>query len=187
MAITATVNDREVRIALGEAASRTKPASVLRIAGEVMRRSVKDTFEDEGFPRGSWRKVRGSTVASQFTRGGRRQTTTPKQGRESAAFQRFSAGKKILTDSGRLQNSISYRASGRSLVIGTNLIYARIHQEGGVIKAKRARALMIPLGNGRVIFRKRVVIPARPYLLIKPQDPTDIGEAITDSITEPLT
>ena len=178
MALKATVNDREVRLSLGEAGKRLRLPAVHAIAGEVMRGSIKETFEQEGFPRNSWKKVSGSTVAAQFTRGGRR-TSTPKRGRESAAFGKFRAGKKILTDSGRLQNSITYKSRGRSLVIGTNLIYARIHQKGGVIKAKPGKALRIPLGDGRVIFRKQVTIPARPFLLIKPKDPAAIGEALS--------
>ena len=185
MAVAVKVNDGEVRTSLGKAGKRASLPAVHAVAGEVMRGSIKDTFRDKGFPANSWRRLRSPTIAAQFTRGGRR-TTTPQRGRESAAFGRFRAGKKTLTDSGRLQNSITYKRSGRSLVIGTNLIYARIQQLGGVIKAKPGKVLRIPLGDGRVIFRKQVSIPARPFLLIKPKDPDAIGEALSASITEPL-
>lgn len=47
-----------------------------------------------------------------------------------------------------------------------DIAYARIHELGGVIKPKRAKALAIPNPNepGGVILVKSVTIPARPYL-----------------------
>lgn len=43
-------------------------------------------------------------------------------------------GAKILRDSGRLAASISYRASAEQVVVGTNVVYAAIHQFGGDIQ-----------------------------------------------------
>lgn len=43
-------------------------------------------------------------------------------------------GAKILRDTGRLASSISYRASADQVVVGTNVIYAAIHQFGGDIQ-----------------------------------------------------
>lgn len=54
-------------------------------------------------------------------------------------------GDKILRDSGRLANSISYRAGKDSVAVGTNVVYAAIHQFGGTI-ARAAR-------TGTVYFR----------------------------------
>jgi len=81
------------------------------------------------------------------------------------------AGGKILQDTGRLASSISPESGPDYAQVGTNVVYARIHQLGGqtkphVIRAKRARALAF---NG--IFRKSVNhpgsnIPARPFLPI---------------------
>lgn len=47
--------------------------------------------------------------------------------------------------------------------IGTDVIYARIHEYGGVIKPVHARMLHFQI-DGRDIFAKQVTIPARPYL-----------------------
>lgn len=42
--------------------------------------------------------------------------------------------------------------------------YALIHELGGTITAKTAKALAIPLPDGGVAFAKSVTIPANPYL-----------------------
>ena len=183
MAIAVKVNDQKVLLDLSEMARRMRPRSMLRIAGEVMRGSIKETFEKEGYPAGSWRRVHGGTLAEQFTRGGRNKRQTAKRrGGDTAGFRRFTRGKKILTGSGRLQSSITYRARGRRLVIGTSLIYAAIHQTGGVIRAKGKALRIIPIGGGRAIFRKSVTIPARPFLVIKPKDPADIAGALEEFV-----
>lgn len=103
-----------------------------------------------------------------------------------------------LVKSGKLVNSITYQVDNNIVRIGTNLKYARIHHEGGIIRPVQAQYLAIPLtkiaavkkprdfdntyiANG-VIFqksadgksialyalKKQVNIPARPYLLIPP-------------------
>jgi phage gpG-like protein len=47
------------------------------------------------------------------------------------------------------------------VTVGTDRIYAAIHQLGGVIRPK-GRALVFSIG-GRKIFAKKVTIPARPF------------------------
>lgn len=178
MALKVTVNDKEVRIRLGELERAIEPRSVLNIANQVMQGSIDETFEQEGFPAGRWRRVHGSTIRRSFERANRGRSQFGKRGRQSAAFTRFASGKKILTDTGRLRQSIVGRVEGSRLVIGTNLIYARIHQEGGVITPKKGKFLVFPVGGGRSVFAKRVVIPPRPFLLIKPDDPQKIVEAV---------
>lgn len=53
-------------------------------------------------------------------------------------------------------------------VVGTwgvqDVRYALIHELGGTITAKAAKALAIQLPDGGVAFVKSVTIPARPYL-----------------------
>ena len=78
-------------------------------------------------------------------------------------------GGMILQDSGRLRDSIAATNTANSVTIGTNLVYAAIHQLGGttrphVILPKNKQALAF---NGRVV--KKVnhpgsKIPARPFL-----------------------
>lgn len=44
-----------------------------------------------------------------------------------------------LTDSGRLRQSITRRVRDRELMVGTNVVYAAIHQFGGRTKARTIR------------------------------------------------
>ena len=60
------------------------------------------------------------------------------------------------------------------LHIGTNLVYAAIHEFGGVITPKKAKALSFEIG-GELIFAKSVHIPARPYL--RPAFDTNLEKA----------
>ena len=78
----------------------------------------------------------------------------------------YAAGKRgpgILRESGMLMRSITYRAGRDSVEVGTNRIYAGVHQGGATIVPKAAKALAFRLGNGFVIAQS-VTIPARPYL-----------------------
>ena len=45
-----------------------------------------------------------------------------------------------------------------------DVVYALIHELGGTIVAKNAKALAIPTKDGGVVFAQSVTIPARPYL-----------------------
>ena len=68
-----------------------------------------------------------------------------------------------LMDTGRLMSSIAHRLEDKhTLVVGTPLIYARIHQEGGVIKARRAKKLAIPASwLTRSLMREEGVTPRK--------------------------
>lgn len=93
----------------------------------------------------------------------------------------------ILQDSGRLKNSIVAAHTNDSAKVGTNLVYAAIHQFGGktkphVIRAKTAKALSF---NGR--FAKQVNhpgsnIPARPFLSVTDGDISELKETIEEYI-----
>lgn len=178
MALKVTVNNREVTLRLGELARAIEPRAVLAIANQVMQASIDETFAQEGSPAGSWRRLHAGTIQRSFQQRNSRGQVFLKSGRQSRPFLRFASGKRILTDTGRLRRSIVGRVEGDRLVIGTNLIYARIHQEGGVITPKRARFLVFRDASGKPIFARRVRIPARPFLVIKPEDPGRIVEAV---------
>ncbi|AEQ50753.1 hypothetical protein [Pelagibacterium halotolerans] len=45
-----------------------------------------------------------------------------------------------------------------------DVVYARIHEDGGTIKPRNADKLAIPQPDGGVVFVDEVTIPARPYL-----------------------
>lgn len=98
-------------------------------------------------------------------------------------------GGKILQKSGRLAASINQFSDNESATVGTNVIYARIHQEGGEIKRKaRSQTLHFrqnkkgELGNrfvkkSRANFTQTVAVgaykikmPARPFLHLTEQD-----------------
>ncbi len=49
-------------------------------------------------------------------------------------------GGQTLTDSGRLRRSIEFAATSDKVMVGSNLLYARIHQKGGVITPKKAKS-----------------------------------------------
>jgi len=76
-------------------------------------------------------------------------------------------GGRTLTDTGRLRGSIAHTVSdgGRAVEVGSNVVYAAIHQFGG-------RA-----GKGR-----RVRLPARPYLGIDDRDRTEILRIVARAI-----
>ncbi|MFN7000266.1 phage virion morphogenesis protein [Thermaurantiacus tibetensis] len=68
-------------------------------------------------------------------------------------------GGRTLVDTRRLLESITQRATATSAEVGTNIIYAAIHQFGGTIRPRRGRALKTPAGP-----RRAVSMPARPFL-----------------------
>ena len=69
---------------------------------------------------------------------------------------------------GNLLGSINTKATAvkkNSVTVstGTNVIYAAIHEFGGTIKAKNAKALVFKI-DGEFVTVKSVVIPPRPYM-----------------------
>ncbi|MQX36821.1 phage virion morphogenesis protein [Roseospira navarrensis] len=95
-------------------------------------------------------------------------------------------GGQTLVDRGHLRDSITHAADSRSARVGTNLIYARIHQLGGQIRARAGGALAIPLPDGGVALRKSVTLPARPYLGISADDREEIGDIIRERLRDAL-
>ncbi len=83
---------------------------LMRILGASMLVSVRRTFREQGSPAGSWAPLAASTIARD-----------PKK---------YGAGHKLLIDKGTLLNSITFAPFTGGVTIGTNLIYARVQQEG---------------------------------------------------------
>jgi HK97 gp10 family phage protein len=54
-------------------------------------------------------------------------------------------------------------ANGAAVQVGTNVEYAAIHEYGGIITPKTAKALRFKIGD-KWVMTQRVQIPARPYL-----------------------
>lgn len=149
---------------------------VLQQFGIHMLRSIQRNFAEGGRPI-RWRQWAPSTAANEagplYLRSGK---VTSSRGRTARA-----RTGKVLYDTGRLANSITSQVTGpRTLRLGTNLVYAAIHQLGGTInipgiRPVRAKALRWFLPGGKVVFAKKaaphtVRIPSRPYLVAQEED-----------------
>jgi len=96
------------------------------------------------------------------------------------AYAASKAGSEMLRESGQLM-SLSRRASGRTVVVGTNAPYAATHQFGATIKPKKGKRLKFRLGRISV-FARSVTIPARPFLGVSQEDREEIVEIFRDHI-----
>ncbi len=154
MAITinVSIDDKEVKKTLELLRRRVgnlRPA--MKAIGETVRTSVIKNFTAEGRP-DKWTRLSPVTLGLAWSMKGKK--THVKSGkRETKAFSKYKSGKKILTDSADLRNSITAKAYDDRVEIGTNVRYAAIHQFGG--KAGRGR---------------KVNIPARPFLMVQNED-----------------
>jgi len=145
-----TVTDKEIREALTRLAE--KDGGLVRVAlkniGQALLKSTRARFDSETAPDGShWKPLNPEY----------------KQGKR---------GLKILQGAGvagGLLGSINARVTGNRLEIGTNKVYAAIHQFGGVIVPKRYPALVFRIG-GKLAFARKVTIPARPFLGVSAGD-----------------
>lgn len=80
---------------------------------------------------------------------------------------------------GGLQGSITFDAARDEVSVGSNKIYANVHQFGAIIKAKNFPFLIFRTPDGVPYGRARQVrIPARPYLGIGPEDEDTILDAV---------
>lgn len=84
---------------------------------------------------------------------------------------------RILTESGRLRDSINSRPGNDEVLVGTNVIYAGIHQFGGTIVPKSATHLWFRIG-GALIKAAKVTLPPRPFLGISSEDEAMIAETV---------
>ena len=84
----------------------------------------------------------------------------------NGAWRLFLPGRPVyLFDQGILNASIHHVVEGSHAVRwGSGLIYAAIHQLGGTIVPKAAKALVFTGADGSLVFAQKVTIPARPYL-----------------------
>ncbi len=85
-------------------------------------------------------------------------------------------GGPTLHDTGRLLRSITSEAAPDQVRVGSNLIYAGVHQAGAVIRPKNGKALFFTLANGDAALVGSVTIPARPYLGISEEDRATIED-----------
>ena len=148
------VDDAELTRQLSLLSSRLNNMTpVYQVIGETIKTSVAKNFEVGGrygapgsWKGGSnrWKPLSASTIARK-------------------------GHNRILFGEGHLMGSINYQADQDGVVIGTNLVYAAIHNFGG------------QAGRGR-----KVKIPPRPYLVIQDVDMAEINAVINDFLMEGL-
>lgn len=131
------VDDRAVQTMLHrlqQSVGNLQPA--MAEIGATLNDNIRMGFKDSRDPLGTaWKRL--SKVTATRRKGG--------------------AGQPLL-DTGRLRNSITYRATGNSVEVGTNVKYATTHQFGAAQGAfgRTRRGGPIPWGH----------IPARPFMPI---------------------
>jgi phage virion morphogenesis protein len=119
---------------------------VLAGLGNIIENVTDESFENQASPWGErWRKNTVRTIHKSY-----KGKTHTKKGVQTKRFQKFALGKQILIASSQLRSSINRQVGDSSVTVGTNKVYAAIHQFGG--KAGR---------------NKSVSIPARPYFPIR--------------------
>lgn len=127
-----------------------------------------------------------NAVEENFEQGGR-----PKWPKWTNATEEKRAGGKMLQDTGRLAASITPYADANSAMVGTNVIYASIHNFGGQTKAHK-----IVAKNGKHLkfggtYRKSVnhpgsKIPQREFLRLEISDEEDLLDAVGDDLRKAL-
>lgn len=153
VSIRITVDDKEVRQALTrlDAAGRDlKPA--MSAIGSYLETATREHFQSGQAPDGAaWKPSIRALVT----------------------------GGKTLFDTGRLAQSVVSEATDRAVEVGTNVIYAAIHQFGGTIRGKAGK-LKFRLANGQFVTKDAVTIPARPFLGVSSEDEVEIREILAD-------
>lgn len=142
------IEDDQVQRALDRTLKATKNLSpAMKAIGEHLLLSTEDNFRKEQEPDGTpWKPLKVLSYHLGYSIRKKKATHT-KSGSLTKAFSSYLAGRKILTDSSELRDSIHYNAGMTRLEIGSGKVYSAIHQFGG--KAGRNR---------------KVTIPARPFL-----------------------
>lgn len=181
--VEVTVDDRELRAGLTELLARGRDlGAAFKSIGEMMLRSTDNRFRDQVDPEGApWLPI-DPAWRDQKRRRGHIQ--------------------KILQMRGRLRGSITYKDSNDRIAVGTNVVYAAIHQLGGEIdQAARTQVLAFrgPANKpGRFISREKagksrkavtiriatikartITMPARPYLGLSGQDRERVVKILT--------
>lgn len=141
------VEDKELQKLLKKLAEKSQNLRPLmkNIAG-IMQDSVEENFEKEGRP-AKWAPLAESTIKQRKKKG-------------------YWPGR-ILQRRGELATSTTSKYDENSALVGTNKVYAAIHQFGG------------NAGRG-----KKVKIPARPFLMLGEKENTEIIQEIQNYFQE---
>lgn len=137
---------------------------ITRAIGVGLVTSTQDRFDDQVAPDGSaWAPLNPTYAA----------------GKRGAGILRESAMR------GGLQGSITYRAGRTEVQVGSNKIYAGVHQGGAVITAKNSPFLVFKMG-GRLVKTRSVTIPARPFVGISSDDQVMILDVVEGGLARAL-
>lgn len=113
----------------------------------------------------------------------RRRIQSEKTSPQGEKWKNNHARTSILFASGALSRSIDMKASPEKVMVGSGLVYARIHQLGGVIRPKNGKTLRFFLKSSkaqRFVCVPQVTMPARPYLGLSEQNKVEIVKAAED-------
>jgi phage virion morphogenesis protein len=138
--------------------------------GEALVSSTIQRFNEQRSPDGQpWAPLAANTVAP-------RKADYTKRGRLRKPAEQRIKNRKILIQSARLRNSISSRASGTQVAVGTNVVYAPTHQFGAKQGdyGQTSRGAPIPWGD----------VPARPFLGISDSDQAEIERILMSDLED---
>lgn len=96
-------------------------------------------------------------------------------------------GGQTLNNSGNLKKNISYIVKKNTVHVGTNVVYARIHQFGGIIKPKSKKRLTFKTSNNTFSSTKEVTIPDRPFIGISKDDQDEAWHLIVEHLKNSFT
>jgi phage virion morphogenesis protein len=183
-----TVDDASFKGALNDLSGRLKSLrEPMASIGQAIVTASDLSFRAQKDPWGvAWAKLRASTL--------RQRRKGKRKGRSD----------QILRDTGRLQNSISYRANRDSVTVGTNVVYAAIHQFGGTIQHPGGKRTLYfktnkagtEVGNrfvkrGQSNFAQdadvgpySIRIPTRAFLPIRPGGQVDLPKGLLDDLLD---
>jgi phage gpG-like protein len=121
----------------------------------------------------------GVLVTSQTQRRIRSEKTSP----GGDAWKPNREGTSILFKDGGLDDSLHHEVGGSDVEVGSNLVYAGIHQDGGVIKPKDKNALSFTSG-GEFFTVKQVTMPQRQYIGLSGDNENEIVRFAEDFLVQ---
>lgn len=171
------------------------PSKALKQIGMVMVAESQESFRLQKFGKSRWRKRKVPNVFGIVA--------DMAQGRGEIPARRFD-DRPALRDTGRLASSISYRVTGKTVIVGSNLPYAAAHQHGGRVESEQITKevqtkiadylkndgkqwehalafLLLPQMLGERLSMK---VPRRPFLGITKQTIEDVREIVGVEIFE---
>jgi phage gpG-like protein len=161
----------------------------------IARRGFRQNFAVGGQP--AWQPLRPETIATKANIAqfpavlGKKSGRIPVRLKQNGNFGPSS----ILIATGALRDSVGSTASPHNvsdfrkdgMELGTDLIYAPTHNYGAVIVPRRVKFLRWWGSDGRPIFARQSVIPARPFLTLTDPYIEEIAKAGADWLASGVT